>query len=237
VQLNTNYIMKYRSNILSNTNYYALGEARLERTESSLRLTNLTNSGLDGIIIDVDGADEFELNFTPFEIKERNSFNVSHIGIDEWGRLKTIGQQSIYFNPNTKQVEVAFNSRLLSKNGLLLQALQGDQIVFQGHYPLPIQDTRTNWWPVVAAAVWVISKVDYEYKSKDGGSHEVSFNKKSIKGRNRTHDGVEFYADNFLCTSKGILQDNAPLIKMKAVQITAINYSELEIVGGKIVLL
>jgi len=241
--------MKYRSNILSNSKYYALGEARLERVGNYVKLSNLTNSGLDGILIDVEGADEFELNFTPFEIKEGNSFNISHIGIDEWGRLKTIGQQTMYFNPSTKQVEIAMNSKLMSKEGLILHALQDDDVVFQGRYPHPTHDPRINWWPVVWAAVIVVSTVDYEYDRTNNSDsswtskHHFSVGNKDGRNKYGGKDGcivytnldkIKFEANKLLFGLQETFTKDIPLVKMKAVQITASNYSELEIIGGKI---
>lgn len=164
---------------LNNVKYYPLGEAELELTDTSLKIKNLTNSGIDGIMIDVNGAEDFVLDFKDFQIGIDNSLNVSHLGIDEWDRLKTLAQQSIYFNPVTNRVETSFNSRLSSKKGILLQGLEDDKIVFQGRYPNPEFDPCISWWTLIGAAVgWVANKIDYKYHTETSTSFD--------KGKNET---------------------------------------------------
>lgn len=230
-------------NCLNNIKYYSLGEAELELTENSLKIKNLTDSGLDSIMIEVNGAEDFLLNFKDFQIGIDNSLNVSHLGIDEWGRLKTLAQQSIYFNPNTNRVETSFNSRLSSKKGILLQGLQNEKVVFQGRYLNPEFNPLINWWPIVGAAVgWVASKIDYKYTKEVGPDgtttkHEVSWNN-SISGGDDggliTFDDVRFNATDLLYISEETFPEEMPVNEIKAVQITARNYNELEIIGGKI---
>jgi hypothetical protein len=229
---------------LKNVKYYPLGQAELELTENSLKIKNLSDSGLDGIMIEVNGAENFNLDFKDFQIGIDNSFNVSHIGIDEWGRLKTLAQQSIYFNPNTNRVETAFNSRMSSKNGIWLEGILNNSTIFQGRYPNPEYDPCINWWPLVAGAVgWVVSKIDYTYKKESGPNgvtttHEVSWNN-NLSGGDKdgsviTFDGIRFNANNLLYTSKETFPKEIPTNEIRAVQITAKNYSQLEIIGGKI---
>lgn len=228
---------------LTNVKYYPLGEAELELTDTSLKIKNLTNSGIDGIMIDVNGAEDFVLDFKDFQIGIDNSLNVSHLGIDEWGRLKTLAQQSIYFNPDTNRVETSFNSRLSSKKGILLQGLEDDKIVFRGRYPNPEFDPCINWWPLVGAAVgWVVSKIDYEYIHTSGPdgtttTHKVSWNNKLSGGGDDgliTFDDVRFGATDLLYTSEETFPEEVPVNEIKAVQITARNYNVLEIIGSKI---
>jgi|SRR5690625_2696932 len=231
---------------LNNLKYYPLGKAELESTETSIKIKNLTNSGIDGIMIDVNGAEDFVLNFKDFQIGIDNSLNVSHLGIDEWGRLKTLAQQSICFNPKTNRVETSFNSRLSSKKGILLQGFEGDKVVFQGRYPNPEFDPCINWWPIIGAVGWVVSQIDYKYKKEtttSGGntttttSHEVSWNNKLSGGGDDgliTFDGVRFNATDLLYTSEETFPEEVPVNEIKAVQITARNYNVLEIIGAKI---
>lgn len=231
---------------LNNIKYYPLGRAELELTEKSLKIRNLTDSGLDGIMIEVNGAEEFLLNFKDFQIGIDNSLNVSHLGIDEWGRLKTLGQQSIYFNPIKKRVETSFNSRLSSKKSILFQGFENDNIVFQGRYPNPEFNPCINWWPIVGAAAWVANKLDYKYRKEtetDGEStttttsHEFSWNN-GISGEGSdgliTFDGVKLNAVDLIYKSEESFPKEVPVSEIKAVQIMARNYKELEIIGSKI---
>jgi hypothetical protein len=231
------------SNCLKNLNYYPMGNVEIETTEQSIILKNFSNSGIDGILIDTGGVDDFVLNFKEFQIGITNSFNVTHFGVDEYGRLKALMQQTFYYNPKTNSVEVAFNSKLLAPS-IILKGDNDGAVAFIGRYITPPYNPTINWWPLVAAVgLYVIDKVDYSYtytSNSDGSSsssHNVSWGGKfssGTEGGQSTFDGIKFNAKNLVLTSEQIIGRDVPRNKLRFVQITATNYSEIEIIGAKV---
>lgn len=221
---------------------FPTGNATIEQNEKSIIIENLSNSGADGILIDTNGAKDFVLNFKEFEVGIDNSVNISHIGIDKYGRTKVLAQQSIYVNPENKRVEFAFNSRLSSKKSVLLVGKIEERVTFQGRYLNPDFNPNINWWPIAAAiGLYVLDKVDYSYthtSNSDGSSsssHTVSWNGINSGGGGglTTFDGVRFDADDLNYVSEEIIPKGVPLNELKYVQITARNYRSLEIIGVK----
>ncbi|MFN3918655.1 MAG: hypothetical protein ACK4K0_13115, partial [Flavobacteriales bacterium] len=123
---------------------FPTGNANIVQNEDSIIIENLSNSGVDGILIDTNGAKDFVLNFKEFQVGIDNSVNISHIGIDELGRTKILAQQAIYVNPENKRVEFAFNSRLSSKKSILLVGKIEERVSFQGRYLNPDFNPNIN---------------------------------------------------------------------------------------------
>lgn len=221
---------------------FPTGNANIVQNEDSIIIENLSNSGVDGILIDTNGAKDFVLNFKEFQVGIDNSVNISHIGIDELGRTKILAQQAIYVNPENKRVEFAFNSRLSSKKSILLVGKIEERVSFQGRYLNPDFNPNINWWPLAAAVgLYVLDKVDYSYthtSNSDGSSsssHTVSWNGVNTGGGGglTTIDGIRFDADDLNYVSEEIIPKGVPLNELKYIQITARNYKSLEIIGVK----
>lgn len=88
---------------------------------------NITDGGLDGIGIglgDFGKITEWELQFKPFEIGSNNNVGITHFGIDGYGRKKIKMQQAFYFDEKTNRMTIAFNSKLLPDNVLLVAEIK-----------------------------------------------------------------------------------------------------------------
>ncbi len=219
--------------------HYPLGEATLKEIDGKLIVSNITDSGIDGIAINTEGINEWSLNFKAFEIGKNNTFNLSHLATDNFNRLKVIAQQSIYYDENTNKISFAFNSKMLSDKVLLVAKKEG-KIVFKGQYLTPRDNPCVNWWPIaVAVGLYILDKVDYKYISttdSEGNTtitQEISWNSKSTTIQ--TDGGVEFEADELLFYSTlHYPKDSEDKInKIKEIQITARNYKEIEILNEK----
>ena len=232
--------MKEPIELIDNLKHYPLGEAKLEKIDDKLIVSTLTDSGIDGIAINTEGINVWELTFNAFEIGKNNTFSLSHFATDKNNRLKIIAQQSIYYDENTNKINFAFNSNLLSDKVLLVGKNKGE-IIFIGEYLTPRNDfVCVPWWPIIAAAVYIIERVDYEYISttdSEGNTtvtRKISWNPKESTTF-QTGKDIEFEADELLLYSKLYYpkgsEDN--IDKIKEIQITARNYKKIEILNEK----
>ncbi|MFY9353122.1 MAG: hypothetical protein WBI87_05390 [Bacteroidales bacterium] len=233
--------MKEPIELIDNLKHYPLGEAKLEKIDDKLIVSNLTDSGIDGIAINTEGINEWELTFNAFEIGKNNTFNLSHFATDKNNRLKIIAQQSIYYDENTNKISFAFNSKLLSDKVLLVAKNKGE-IIFIGEYLTPRDDIKcAPWWPIVAAAaVYILERVDYRReKTTDSEGNTTTTTIISWEPQKsttfQTGKDIEFEADELLLYSKLYYpkgsEDN--IDEIKEIQITARNYKKIEILSEK----
>lgn len=96
--------------------HYPIGQAQLETTDKGLKISNIGDSGLDGVSIRTNGIEDLDISFLPQEMTNDKSYTFNLVGEDGFGRIKTMNQQSVTLNPDNKNSNlISFNSYLLSK--------------------------------------------------------------------------------------------------------------------------
>lgn len=95
--------------------HYPLGQAKLEIVAENLVVSNISDSGLDGVSIHVDGNNNFEANFQPVTFEPGVVITSNLSGVDDYGRVKVVNQQTTYVDTEGL-CRFAFNSNLLEKS-------------------------------------------------------------------------------------------------------------------------
>lgn len=217
--------------------HYPIGDAKLEVTEKGLKVSNIGNSGLDGVSIRTEGNGQWEASLLPMEITKDKGCTVNLIGRDGYDRIKTLNQQATTYMGIDKDYPVgfSFNSYLLSKKVTLTNETDG-KIVFEQEYDNPVDDPKVNWWVIaVVVAVYVLDHIDYKHQTKKDGNGNVtstttteSWNGNSCK----TTDGKKVTADKFYLKSEISFPDPLTpesLIEAQEVQILGKNLGDFTI--------
>lgn len=195
--------------------HYPLGQAKLEIIEENLIVSNISDSGLDGVSIHVDGSNDFEANFQEVTFEPGVVITSNLSGVDNYGRVKVINQQTTYVD-SEGLCRFAFNSKLLGERAKLKALLDGE-VTFEKEYTIPQDNPDVNWWwvgVVVAVAKYVADHVDYTsttetYTGADGKTITKTTTTKSWNGDSKKTsssasigsvkvidvDGDEFEAD------------------------------------------
>lgn len=208
--------------------HYPIGQAKLETTDKGLSISNIGDSGLDGVAIRTNGIEDLDISFLPQEMTNEKSYTFNLIGEDGFGRIKTMNQQSITLNPNDKNSNLlSFNSYLLSKKVTILAEKDG-KIIFEQEYDNPNYNPKINWWVVaVAVAVYVADHVDYKHKVIKDGDGNVTGTETTTSWNGSTWrmpDGKPIEADRFYLQSN--FKFSEPLEPKRA-----INVKEIQILG------
>lgn len=119
----------------------------------------------DGIIIETNGENKFDLFIEPVEVDENLVFGTTLNILDKYKRLKTVAQWSYYTNLELASGILSVNS-LLEGNEILVQAFKDGEEVHNYTIENNPESLDQNWLPVailiVAAASVILSNVDYE---------------------------------------------------------------------------
>src|SRR5699024_1614816 len=170
-------------------------------------VSNIGDSGLDGVSIRTESNGKWEGSFTPVTISKGKGYTVNIIGRDGYDRIKTINQQATTYIGMDKEYPIgfSFNSYLLSKKVTLIAERNGE-IVFEQEYKNPIYDPKINWWVVVVVvAAYVLDHIDYKQETvKDGdGNITKTITTKSVGNCScKTTDGKKIEADRLYLKSE-----------------------------------
>lgn len=213
--------------------HYPIGQAELETTDKGLRISNIGNSGLDGVSIRTDGKEDLDISFLPQKMTPDKSYTFNLIGEDGFGRIKVLNQQSITLNPKEINSNIlSFNSNLLSKK-VIISAEKDGKIIFEQEYNNPNNDPKINWWIVaVAVAIYVADHIDYKHtviKDKDGNVTGTETTTSWNGSTWRMPDGKAIEADRFYLKSTFNFPDSLEPkreIKIREVQILCRNLED-----------
>ena len=220
--------------------HYPIGDAKIEIVKGKLKVSNIGDSGMDGVAIRTNGAAKFETALEQQELSADQSIYVSHMGRDNYGRIKTVGERAIYFDPVQQQTAFAFNSKLLEEEVRLIGKLDG-RTVFDTVFNNPENDPRINWWPIaLAVGIFILDHVDYEHSTttnSDGSSSTTeTYSWGSIAnpggGGNpiEAFDGQRFEADRMYLSSTKVHPQGVPAplaLEIEEVRILGKNVPEL----------
>lgn len=233
--------------------YSSVGNSKLINEKGEILVTNDLNSIINGVCVDVSKEKKHEFKLKEVKIGKDSSFNISHFGTDYYGRVKCLGQQSIFYLPSKNEVAFAFNSKLLPNKVSLVGKLKGN-IVFKGEYLVPRNDLKINWWWIVTAVAsgvaYLVDKIDYDSDvvrtdSSDGTWTQTTSTHKSFSGsvknpdtgeetdivNYRTFDGIEFKADDLYLEYSSIVDGCTPLPKLTHILFNSKNINQFKILN------
>jgi hypothetical protein len=138
-----------------------------------LNIADLENCS-DGLMIYAPGIKDWKANTKNIKIVDGVSLTSTILGKDGYGRIKVIGQQAIYFDRETGQAKIAYNSKLLAPTFSFVGEYKGKE-VFNIDYNNPNSDPNTNWIMVaIALAGLIISAFDHKKVVTEDGDGNVT---------------------------------------------------------------
>jgi len=139
--------------------HYPKGNANLSVEGETLVVSNMAEP-MNGLIIRTNCATNWQMNFEPVDVSDKiigATFNI----LDKLDRVKSVAQWALKTSPCGRYVYLYINSKL-----------EGDTIEVVGMKDCievfrRVYDNHNckdcNWWVVaVAAAIYIINKIDYE---------------------------------------------------------------------------
>ncbi len=139
--------------------HYPIGDTNLQIEGENLNISNFQNRS-DGLMVYAPKISNWKATTNDIEIVEGVSLTSSMLAKDGYGRIKVIGQQAIYFDPESGQAKIAYNSKLLAPTFSFVGEYQGEE-VFNVQFENPNCDPNTNWLPIAIGAL-IISAFDYK---------------------------------------------------------------------------
>jgi len=198
--------------------YYPIGAAQIEIVDGNLLVSNISNSGLDGVAVRTEGANSWQTSLQDISIEEGQEFYISHIGVDSSGRTKTLNEQVVAFNLEKGKTAIAANSKLMSKKFKIIGKLNGE-ITFEKEYDNPTFDPDVNYIWLLYILLYILEHADYEYEvtTHPDGSQTTrelfSWNGSANQGGGepiQTFDNQTFEADRIYIETEDNYPDGVP---------------------------
>lgn len=175
---------------LSGAKVYPRGNAQIKLNEHrGIDVSQLIRA-TDGVIIETNDEEKFELFIEPKKISDDLIFGVTLNVLDKFKRVKSVAQWSFYTDPESKNGVLAVNSLLEGKE-ILVQGFKDGKEVISYRIENNPNSLEKNWWPVVVViALVVLDKVDYKKETNvithpDGSQTTEVTTTKSIGGAGR----------------------------------------------------
>lgn len=107
-----------------------LGNAQLSiNQQGNLLVSNIGVSGLDGVMIDVNNKDNYQIDFNEFpEIINGGVLRITSLGKNIINQYATVGEKIVWFDPSTNQVQFGYNMSLIPKKFTIFGELNGTRI-------------------------------------------------------------------------------------------------------------
>ncbi|OGU38409.1 MAG: hypothetical protein A2X61_11465 [Ignavibacteria bacterium GWB2_35_12] len=226
-----------------------LGNAQLTITpENILRVSNIGNSGIDGVMVNVIGHDTHEVHFNEItSVPQGGVMRVSTVGTNSIHQSATISEKIIWYDPSTNLVNYGFNIYLVPAQYTLFGTLNGN-IVFEFQKQNPVFTTMpTAWWLIVGAIAAVVTAAVAVYNALKTTHKTVTEYLPDAQGNLTISkvvvtedpqpfeiivDGQTYLVDNWgiTYTMNVVSPDDAYLLNHNtAVQITGYNLNSIEI--------
>ena len=233
--------------------HYPKEEAIISDLGSSLKVSNFTTSGLDGIAINTNKASEWEMTFKDLTFKADTVLNYSINSINKKNVLRTVSQLSIFPCSDGKNAYLALNGLLEGETITVICMKNGVEVARQ-EYKNPNNGPSTRavvtlFVGIVVVASLIASNIDYKKISSEttdadgnvsttvtkeisfGGGGLISF-KSTLDPENpdfgdKDIDFDHIYIESALTHAKNVKMDE--IGEIAQVEITASGIDELEI--------
>ena len=221
--------------------HYPIGNTNLQMEGENLNISNFQNCS-DGLMVYAPEISDWKATTNDIEIVDGVSLTSTMLAKDGYGRIKVIGQQAIYFDPETGQAKIAYNSKLLAPTFSFIGEFQGEE-VFNVEFENPNCDPNTNWILVaVAVGALIVSAFDYKkVTTVENGEvtkteTTVSFGGAGIVNPGGGGGGGEHEIDHAYIRSEMNYPDGLPLIKenkLDNIQLAACGIDQLTLTDEK----
>lgn len=150
---------------LNSNKVFPKGNARISKNASGSIIVSELLETTDGVTIDTNGADKFELSINPVSIDAPCTFGTTMNILDKYRRVKTVAQWA-YHAEAGKNPNLVFNS-LLEGREILVQFYKDGKEVHNYTVLNECDSQEKNWiqlvvWAVVTIGVAIIEKIDYK---------------------------------------------------------------------------
>ena len=146
--------------IFQNYEVTPLGNAQLSiNQQGNLFVSNIGVSGLDGVMIDVNNHDNYQIDFNEFpEILNGGVLRITSVGKNIMNHHATVSEKVIWFDPSTNQVQFGYNMSLMPKKFTIFGELNGSR-VFEIEKDNPYTPSYSPAPQAVLAIIGVIATV------------------------------------------------------------------------------
>lgn len=116
--------------VFNNFEVSPLGNAQLSTNQQgNLLVSNIGQSGLDGVMIDVHNRDNYQINFNELpEILNDGILRITSVGKNIDNQTSTIGEKVVWFEPSTNQVQFGYNMSLMPNKFTIFGELNGVRV-------------------------------------------------------------------------------------------------------------
>ncbi|GAB0155761.1 hypothetical protein CHRYSEOSP005_10230 [Chryseobacterium sp. Alg-005] len=176
---------------LNENKVYPKGNAKISKKESGEILVTELSETTDGVTINTNGKNMFELSISPVIFNKPYTFGASMNVLDKFSRVKTVAQWAYDVDPAKDRAVLAVNS-LLEGQEILVQFYKEGKEVHQYVVMNEANSEEKNWVALVIGALVsigtaVISAIDYEKTTTvttgpDGKKTTTVTTKKSFGG-------------------------------------------------------
>lgn len=131
--------------------------------QRGLKVSNIGDSGLDGILINTEGHDNYKVHFNEFSnlVNTRGVVKRTTLMKNGFDQVITTGEQFEWYDPNVDKVLVGFSTRLLPRRFNFVGYLEGREVFnFEedSENPIPPVDNIVGWISLgIAAAALAVS--------------------------------------------------------------------------------
>ena len=139
--------------IFQNYEVTPLGSALMSIDQHGhLLVSNIGISGLDGVMIDVNNRNNYQIDFNEFpEILNGGVLRITSVGKNIINQYATVGEKVVWFDPSTNQVQFGYNMSLMPKQFTIFGELNGSRV-----FEIEKDNPYTPSDSPAPQAVWVI---------------------------------------------------------------------------------
>lgn len=192
---------------LNDNKVYPKGNAKLLKSNTGSIMVSGLKDTMDGITINTNGKNRFELSIAPVSLTQPYTFGASMNILDKFNRVKTVAQWAYRPQIADSPAALVTNSRLEGKE-ILVQFYKNGKEVHRYTVMNECDSQQTNWlqlvvYAVVAVATAVVSAIDYESETTvttdpNGKKTTVVRTKKSFGGGGKAKSSLSSNDDNYI---------------------------------------
>jgi hypothetical protein len=124
----------------------SVGNATLSLSDNKLLVSDIGESGLDGVLINTEGHPKFKVHFSEFNITPENNGIVKYTTLMKSGfnQIYPVNEQFEWYEPEINKIVMGYNSRLLPETFHLVGYLDGNEVFDfeeEGDNPTPAEES------------------------------------------------------------------------------------------------
>lgn len=181
--------------------HYTTGDAQLQVNGSELDVSNLGDSGIDGLSINIKDILDWILIYDPFGPAPGRTFSLEVKGMDAGNRSEAIGGWCAYEDTASGKWQVGLNSRFCDDEIEIIGYDDGTE-VYRNTFQVPdVPDT--NIWPLILVAI--LLKSDLHVHGEDGDENDYYDYTYGVAAPGNPTQVNVFNSDTFMATDVRIV--------------------------------